>query len=142
MRNRFYRCCSIIFVLLLSVSACREFEPNSFTTFTGAIVDEEGRPIAGVELFFVDRYWDFDEESSFDPSQVLYQQRTNALGEFRFIVPTRNFDGFYGIGVLEPDIFLLDFFGEEVRRRVVAATDKRGVPDGVVNLGLITLVRP
>lgn len=142
MVNRLRVSFMIVFFLGVFITACKEFENNNFTTFLGAIVDSDGRPIAGVKLFFVENpdWWNGEEESRFD--RIIYEQRTNALGEFRFVVPRRNFNAFYGIKVSEPDLLLFEQFDQEFTQSIYPVSDGQRGADGVVNVGLIQLLRP
>ena len=40
----------LLAILLLSLGACQEFIHNSFDTFTGQVVDKEGKAVPGLEL--------------------------------------------------------------------------------------------
>ncbi|UJP64658.1 hypothetical protein [Mongoliitalea daihaiensis] len=142
MRHRLIVYSVIVVLLGIVITACKEFENNNFTTFLGAIVDADGRPIAGVELFFVENpdWWNREGEMTFD--RIIYEQRTNALGEFRFIVPRRNFDAFYGIKASEPELLLFEQFDQEFTQSIYPVSDGQRGADGVVNVGLIQLLRP
>lgn len=132
----------IIYVLVFFTSGCKEFENNNFSSFIGVIVDEEGRPVAGLDLLFVaePQWWNLDAEVTFD--RIIYQQQTNNLGEFRFVVPRNNLNERYGIGVEEPNRLVFERFAEEVAASIVPVNSDERDGDGVIQVGLIQLRRP
>lgn len=121
--------------------ACQEFENNSFTTYLGVLQDEEGRPVEGVELFFGDRFP--REDSLVYELPFIYRQRTNRLGEFRFVVPSRNFDEFYVIWVEKPFLLKYEQFNQQFQLPFITPQESaRDEQEGIRLVGSLTLIRP
>jgi hypothetical protein len=99
----------VLSLLVLAVS-CKEFIDDSFDTFIGIIVDEGGNPISGVELIFT-RDFDFSDFQNPKSNSSIYIERTNNLGEFSFVAPSRQRDDFYYLEIQSPYLFEIDVFG-------------------------------
>jgi len=126
---------------LFFVQACQEFESNSFTTYIGVLQDEEGSPVEGVELFFGDRFP--QEDSLVYELPFIYRQRTNRLGEFRFVVPSRNFDEFYVIWVEKPFLLEYEQFNQQFQLPFIYPQESgRDQQEGIVPVVPLTLITP
>ncbi|WP_026952739.1 peptidase associated/transthyretin-like domain-containing protein [Algoriphagus mannitolivorans] len=131
---------SIFFLaLLLFHWGCREFVDDSFDTVTGRIVDESGNALEGVELIFTDDldFTDFQRPIAKSP---IYKVKTNLVGEFRFVVPSKNLESIYFIEIQTPFLAEVDSFGElELKNHLIVFFANKN-ESGVVELGLIKVL--
>ena len=128
--------------LLLSLSACQEFIHNSFDTFTGKIVDAEGKPVANLE-FSVTQELDFAMAGPV-PKSVIYKVQTDEKGAFSFVLPSRSddaFNNYYFLWLSAPLLFQTEGFGEPVRERFLSVPGVARATGGVRDLGTLKIVR-
>lgn len=139
MKSCIVLCYTIGFIFLFQ--ACREFENNSFNTYVGYLMDAEGRPVSGVELFFTNEYP--QQDSLVYELPFIYRQRTNHLGEFRFVVPSRTFDEFYVIWVEQPYLLKYEQFDQQFQRPFInPQVWERDKQEGVILVEPLTLIIP
>jgi hypothetical protein len=133
----------LLLVLLLSLGACQEFIHNSFDTFTGKIVDVEGKPVAGLELILTQ---DLDFGAARPPvaKSIIYSIKTTNRGEFRMVVPARtniSFNTEYFLLLSSPVQFELEESGMSVLYRYYSFSTADRAADGTINLGTLKIVR-
>lgn len=114
--------------LLVFFLGCQEFIHDSFDTFQGVIVNKAGDPIPNLRLRFY-----------FESSQV-YSFLTGSQGEFRVVLPSKNFDSFYNLEVPQPFLFELNQFDMVFLDRSLTLDPSARDVNGVIDLGNITLV--
>ena len=130
----------VLSLLVLAVS-CKEFIDDSFDTFIGIIVDEGGNPISGVELIFT-RDFDFSDFQNPKSNSSIYTERTNNLGEFRFVAPSRQRGSFYYLEIQSPYLLEIDFFGEPQIQNYLLIDSSEKDENGVVALGFLKAFKP
>ena len=130
----------VLSLLVLAVN-CKEFIDDSFDTFTGVIVDEEGNPLSGVELIFT-RDFDFSDFQNPKSNSSIYTKRTNGFGEFSFVAPSRQRDDFYFLEVQSPYFFEIDVFGEKQVQNYLLIYSSERDENGVVDLGVLKASKP
>jgi hypothetical protein len=133
----------LLLVLLLSLGACQEFIHNSFDTFTGRIVDKEGKAVSGLELT-LSQGIDFLDGQVPVAKSIVYRIKTDERGEFSFILPTRHpdaVDKFSYLSLTVPYRFQTEFNGVLVTENFLLASDAPRDADGVRDLGVLKIVR-
>ena len=130
-------------ILFLSLGACQEFIHNSFDTFTGKIVDAEGKPVADLELILTQ---DLDFAVSQPPvaKSIIYKVKTTNRGEFRVVMPARtdiSFNTEYFLLLTAPVQFELEDSGMSVLYRYYSFSAVGRDSDGVIDLGTLKIVR-
>ena len=133
----------LLLVLLLSLGACQEFIHNSFDTFTGRIVDKEGKAVPGLELT-LSQGIDFLDGQVPVAKAIVYRIKTDERGEFSFILPSRtdsSFENEYYLMLTAPARFQTEFNGVLLTENFLLATDAPRDADGVRDLGVLKIVR-
>jgi hypothetical protein len=133
----------LLLVLLLSLGACQEFIHNSFDTFTGKIVDVEGKPVADLELLLTQDL-DFGVAQPPVAKSIIYSIKTTNRGEFRMVVPARtniSFNTEYFLLLSSPVQFELEESGMSVLYRYYSFSTADRAADGTINLGTLKIVR-
>ena len=133
----------LLLVLLLSLGACQEFIHNSFDTFTGRIVDKEGKAVPGLELT-LSQGIDFLDGQVPVAKSIVYRIKTDERGEFSFILPSRtdsSFEKEYYLLLTAPARFQTEFNGVLLTENFLLATDAPRDADGVRDLGVLKIVR-
>ena len=133
----------LLLVLLLSLGACQEFIHNSFDTFTGRIVDKEGKAVPGLELT-LSQGIDFLDGQVPVAKSIVYRIKTDERGEFSFILPSRtdsSFENEYYLMLTAPARFQTEFNGIQLTENFLLATDAPRDADGVRDLGILKIVR-
>jgi len=133
----------LLLVLLLSLGACQEFIHNSFDTFTGRIVDKEGKAVPGLELTLSQNI-DFLNGQVPVAKSIVYRIKTDERGEFSFILPSRtdsSFENEYYLMLTAPARFQTEFNGIQLTENFLLATDAPRDADGVRDLGILKIVR-
>ena len=133
----------LLLVLLLSLGACQEFIHNSFDTFTGRIVDKEGKAVPGLELTLSQNI-DFLDGQVPVAKSIIYRIKTDERGEFSFILPSRtdsSFENEYYLMLTAPARFQTEFNGIQLTENFLLATDAPRDADGVRDLGILKIVR-
>ena len=133
----------LLLVLLLSLGACQEFIHNSFDTFTGRIVDKEGKAVPGLELTLSQNI-DFLNGQVPVAKSIVYRIKTDERGEFSFILPSRtdsSFENEYYLMLTAPARFQTEFNGVLLTENFLLATDAPRDADGVRDLGVLKIVR-
>ena len=133
----------LLLVLLLSLGACQEFIHNSFDTFTGRIVDKEGKAVPGLELT-LSQGIDFLDGQVPVAKSIVYRIKTDERGEFSFILPSRtdsSFENEYYLMLTAPARFQTEFNGIQLTENFLLATDAPRDADGVRDLGVLKIVR-
>jgi hypothetical protein len=133
----------LLLVLLLSLGACQEFIHNSFDTFTGRIVDKEGKAVPGLELTLSQNI-DFLNGQVQVAKSIVYRIKTDERGEFSFILPSRtdsSFENEYYLMLTAPARFQTEFNGIQLTENFLLATDAPRDADGVRDLGILKIVR-
>jgi hypothetical protein len=131
----------LLFSLLAFAMGCEEFIDDSFDTFTGVIVDEEGQPIPGLELIFTQDF-NFSDFQNPKSNSSIYIDQTNDLGEFRFVAPSRQRDNFYYLEIQSPYLLEIDFFGEPQIQNYLLINSSEKDENGVVALGFLKAIKP
>jgi hypothetical protein len=129
--------------LLFSLGACQEFIHNSFDTFTGRIVDKEGKAVPGLELTLSQNI-DFLNGQVPVAKSIVYRIKTDERGEFSFILPSRtdsSFENEYYLMLTAPARFQTEFNGIQLTENFLLATDAPRDADGVRDLGILKIVR-
>ena len=133
----------LLLELLLSLGACQEFIHNSFDTFTGKIVDVEGKPVADLELILTQDL-DFGVAQPPVAKSIIYSIKTTNRGEFRMVVPARtniSFNTEYFLLLSSPVQFELEESGMSVLYRYYSFSTADRAADGTINLGTLKIVR-
>jgi hypothetical protein len=128
---------------LLSLSACQEFIHNSFDTFTGKIVDAEGKAVTDLELILTQDL-DFGVAKPPVAKSIIYTIKTTNRGEFRMVVPARtdvSFNTEYYLLLSAPVQFELEESGMSVLYRYYSFSTADRAADGVIDLGTLKIVR-
>ena len=129
--------------LLLSLVSCQEFIHNSFDTFTGKIVDVDGKPVADLELILTQDL-DFGVAQPPVAKSIIYSIKTTNRGEFRLVVPARtdiSFNTEYFLLLSSPVQFELEESGMSVLYRYYSFSTADRAADGTINLGTLKIVR-
>jgi len=129
--------------LLLSLVSCQEFIHNSFDTFTGKIVDVDGKPVADLELILTQDL-DFGVAQPPVAKSIIYRVKTTSRGEFRMVVPARtdiSFNTEYFLLLSAPAQFELEDTGMSVLYRYYSFSTADRAADGVIDLGTLKIVR-
>ena len=133
----------LLLVLLLSLGACQEFIHNSFDTFTGRVVDKEGKAVPGLELTLSQNI-DFLDGQVPVAKSIVYRIKTDERGEFSFVLPSRtdsSFEKEYYLLLTAPARFQTEFNGVLLTENFLLATDAPRDADGVRDLGVLKIVR-
>jgi hypothetical protein len=133
----------LLAILLLTLSGCQEFIHNSFDTFTGKIVDVDGKPVADLELILTQDL-DFGVAQPPVAKSIIYRVKTTNRGEFRLVVPARtdiSFNTEYFLLLSAPAQFELEESGMSVLYRYYSFSTADRAADGVIDLGTIKIVR-
>ena len=133
----------LLLVLLLSLGACQEFIHNSFDTFTGQVVDKEGKAVPGLELTLSQNI-DFLNGQVPVAKSIVYRIKTDERGEFSFVLPSRTDNSFekeYYLLLTAPARFQTEFNGVLLTENFLLATDAPRDADGVRDLGVLKIVR-
>jgi hypothetical protein len=135
---------SILLILMLALSSsCQEFIHNSFDTFTGKIVDVDGKPVADLELLLTQDL-DFGVAQPPVAKSIIYRVKTTNRGEFRLVVPARTDSSFnteYFLLLSSPVQFELEESGMSVLYRYYSFSTADRAADGVINLGTLKIIR-
>ena len=129
--------------LLLSLVSCQEFIHNSFDTFTGKIVDVDGKPVADLELILTQDL-DFGVAQPPVAKSIIYRVKTTSRGEFRMVVPARtdiSFNTEYFLLLSAPAQFELEDTGMSVLYRYYSFSTADRAADGEIDLGTLKIVR-
>ena len=112
----------LLLLLLLSLGACQEFIHNSFDTFTGKIVDAEGKAVTDLELILTQDL-DFGLAQPPVAKSIIYKVKTTNRGEFRMVVPARtdiSFNTEYFLLLSAPAQFeLINVLGQVVHKELL-----------------------
>jgi len=130
-------------IFLFLLGACQEFVHNSFDTFTGRVVDQEGKRFPGLELT-VSQDIDFMNGQVPAAKSIVYRIKTDERGEFSFILPTRHpdaVDKYSYLSLTVPYRFQTEFNGEFVTENFLLASDAPRDADEVRDLGVLKIVR-
>ena len=133
----------LLLVLLLSLGACQEFIHNSFDTFTGRVVDKEGKAVPGLELTLSQNI-DFLNGQVPVAKSIVYRIKTDEKGEFSFVLPSRmdsSFEKEYYLLLTAPARFQTEFNGVLLTENFLLATDAPRDADGVRDLGVLKIIR-
>ena len=133
----------LLLVLLLSLGACQEFIHNSFDTFTGQVVDKEGKGVPGLELTLSQNI-DFLDGQVPVAKSIVYRIKTDERGEFSFVLPSRtdsSFEKEYYLLLTAPARFQTEFNGVLLTENFLLATDAPRDADGVRDLGVLKIIR-
>ena len=133
----------LLLVLLLSLGACQEFIHNSFDTFTGRVVDKEGKAVPGLELTLSQNI-DFLNGQVPVAKSIVYRIKTDEKGEFSFVLPSRmdsSFEKEYYLLLTAPARFQTEFNGVLLTENFLLATDAPRDADGIRDLGVLKIVR-
>ena len=133
----------LLLVLLLSLGACQEFIHNSFDTFTGQVVDKEGKGVPGLELTLSQNIDSLDGQVPV-AKWIVYRIKTDERGEFSFVLPSRtdsSFEKEYYLLLTAPARFQTEFNGVLLTENFLLATDAPRDADGVRDLGVLKIVR-
>ena len=133
----------LLLVLLLSLGACQEFIHNSFDTFTGQVVDKEGKAVPGLELT-LSQDLDFLDGQVPAAKSIVYRIKTDERGEFSFVLPARmdsSFENEYYLLLTVPARFQTEFNGVLVTENFLLASDAPRDVDGVRDLGVLKIIR-
>ena len=133
----------LLLVLLLSLGACQEFIHNSFDTFTGQVVDKEGKAVPGLELTLSQNI-DFLNGQVPVAKSIVYRIKTDERGEFSFVLPSRTDNSFekeYYLLLTAPARFQTEFNGVLLTENFLLATDAPRDADGVRDLGVLKIIR-
>lgn len=133
----------LLLILLLSLGACQEFIHNSFDTFTGQVVDKEGKAVPGLELT-LSQDLDFLDGQVPVAKSIVYRIKTDERGEFSFVLPARmdsSFENEYYLLLTAPARFQTEFNGVLVTENFLLASDAPRDADGVRDLGVLEIVR-
>ncbi|MHA7130266.1 hypothetical protein [Algoriphagus namhaensis] len=131
---------TFILSLVLIFNGCRQFIDDSFDTVLARMVDESGNALAGVELIFTDNV-DFLDSQRLQSNSFLYKVTTDARGEVKFVVPSKNLDPIYFIEIQSPFLAEIDVFGEVEPRNYLRVDLTLRNEFGVVDLGIIKLIK-
>lgn len=135
---------SILLILILAFSSsCQEFIHNSFDTFTGQVVDKEGKGVPGLELTLSQNI-DFLDGQVPVAKSIIYRIKTDERGEFSFVLPARmdsSFENEYFLLLTAPARFQTEFNGVLVTENFLLAMDAPRDADGVRDLGTLKIVR-
>ena len=133
----------LLAILLLSLGACQEFIHNSFDTFTGQVVDKEGKGVPGLELTLSQNI-DFLDGQVPVAKSIVYRIKTDERGEFSFVLPSRtdsSFEKEYYLLLTAPARFQTEFNGVLLTENFLLATDAPRDADGVRDLGVLKIIR-
>jgi hypothetical protein len=133
----------VLAILLFPLGACQEFIHNSFDTFTGRIVDKEGKAVPGLELT-LSQGIDFLDGQVPVAKSIVYRIKTDERGEFSFVLPARtdsSFEKEYYLFLTAPARFQTEFNGVLVTENFLLAMDAPRDADGVRDLGVLKIIR-
>jgi len=133
----------LLISILLSLGACQEFIHNSFDTFTGKIVDAEGKAVTDLELILTQDL-DFGVAQPPVAKSIIYKVKTTNRGEFRMVVPSRtetSFNTEYFLLLSAPVQFELEDSGMPALYRYFSFSAADRAADGVIDLGTLKIVR-
>jgi len=121
-------------------SGCKTFQDDSFDTFVGVVVDENGKPIPDLDLGFTDIY-PINLEGVFTFDKLIYQIKTNQAGEFKFVMPTKMTGDGYFIVIPDSYVFELTIFGNVYSQNYVEARPSDRDKRSIINIGNIKVLR-
>jgi hypothetical protein len=121
-------------------AACKTFQDDSFDTFVGVVVDDNGKPIPGLDLGFTDIY-PINLEGVFTFDKLIYQIKTNQAGEFKFVMPTKMTGDGYFIVIPDSHVFELTIFGNVYSQNYVEARPSDRDKMSIINIGKIKVLR-
>lgn len=133
----------VLAILLFPLGACQEFIHNSFDTFTGQVVDKEGKAVPGLELTLSQNI-DFLNGQVPVAKSIVYRIKTDEKGEFSFVLPSRmdsSFEKEYYLLLTAPARFQTEFNGVLLTENFLLATDAPRDADGIRDLGVLKIVR-
>lgn len=133
----------VLAILLFPLGACQEFIHNSFDTFTGRVVDKEGKAVPGLELTLSQNI-DFLNGQVPVAKSIVYRIKTDEKGEFSFVLPSRmdsSFEKEYYLLLTAPARFKTEFNGVLLTENFLLATDAPRDADGIRDLGVLKIVR-
>jgi hypothetical protein len=133
----------VLAILLFPLGACQEFIHNSFDTFTGRVVDKEGKAVPGLELTLSQNI-DFLNGQVPVAKSIVYRIKTDEKGEFSFVLPSRmdsSFEKEYYLLLTAPARFQTEFNGVLLTENFLLATDAPRDADGIRDLGVLKIVR-
>ena len=133
----------VLAILLFPLGACQEFIHNSFDTFTGRVVDKEGKAVPGLELTLSQNI-DFLNGQVPVAKSIVYRIKTDERGEFSFVLPSRtdsSFEKEYYLLLTAPARFQTEFNGVLLTENFLLATDAPRDADGVRDLGVLKIIR-
>lgn len=122
------------------LAGCKTFEDDSFDTFVGVVVDENGKPIPGLDLGFTDIY-PINLEGVFTFDKLIYQIKTNQAGEFKFVMPTKMTGDGYFIVIPDSHVFELTIFGNVYSQNYVDARPSDRDKRSIINIGNIKALK-
>lgn len=128
----------VIFVpLLILFGACQEYTHDSFDTFSGQIVDQNGDPLPNFKLNV------FRNPSEFGlvdegVENLIYTLETDAQGKVRFVLPSRN-QGWY---LESASNFLLEYeiFENMVMLSYLALLGSDRDENGRIDFGIVKAI--
>ena len=103
----------------------------------------EGNPVAGLELI-VTQDLDFGVAQPPVAKSIIYKVKTTNRGEFRLVVPSRtdiSFNTEYFLLLTAPVQFELEDAGMSVLYRYFSFSTSGRDADGVIDLGILKIVR-
>lgn len=124
----------------LFLVGCKTFQDDSFDTFVGVVVDENGKPILGLDLGFTDIY-PINLEGVFTFDKLIYQIKTNQAGEFKFVMPTKMTGDGYFIVIPDSHVFELTIFGSVYSQNYVDARPSDRDKRKIINIGNIKALK-
>lgn len=133
----------VLAILLFPLGACQEFIHNSFDTFTGRVVDKEGKAVPGLELTLSQNI-DFLNGQVPVAKSIVYRIKTDEKGEFSFVLSSRmdsSFEKEYYLLLTAPARFQTEFNGVLLTENFLLATDAPRDADGIRDLGVLKIVR-
>lgn len=120
----------ILIFILFVVQGCQEYIHDSFDTFQGKMVTKTGDPIANLRL------------NLYSGSSLVYSFTTGNQGEFRVVLPSKNFDTSYKMTVREPFFFEINQFDQIFTDNSLMLDPYLRTAKGVIDLGNVILVQP
>jgi hypothetical protein len=124
-------------LLLFLLPACQEYIHDSFDTFSGQIVDQDGNHLPNFKLKVLRIPSEFANEVS-DSQNLVYRLETDNQGKVRFILPSRN-EGWY----LESEsdfIFEYELFDTILRNDYLQLLGSNRDENGMVDFGTVKAI--
>lgn len=121
----------LIFIFFLFVAqGCQEYIHDSFDTFQGVIVNEDGDPVSKLRLNF------------YSSSSLIYSVTTTNDGRFKVVLPSKNLDNFYSLTAPSPFLFEINQNEFTYTDRELRLDPSSRDENGVIDLGIVILVQP